>query len=730
MDKAFQNPEFYLSLLEHSNDLISIIDEHGNYQFVGGSVTAILGYSPEEMVGNNAFSYIHEEDRAASVAALKNSLGNRLARLPYFRFRHKAGGWRWMECTVSNKVDSSFIRGYVTNTKDITDKIEEERRKQRAQAHYESMFYNHPDAVFELDRNGCFTKVNKGVSQVLGYEENQILSSHFSKFVHEQHLPLAMEAFVSTIQGQCHYLELKVIKHGGVKAYLGITVMPVIVEEEIVSIQGIAKDITLQRKLKEVEMEQAEQLRSIMENVPESFFSLDHNWILTYANAHYASYIGKNRKEIIGKCLEEVFPAAASLTQFYSECAKVMRTGLPSNFEEFISHGDGRRLAMQIFPSSKGVSVHFVDITEKAAERDKLDKLSLVASKTTTGIVLLDKFGRIEWVNNAFEETTGYSLQEAYWQYPSDLLGGEEAEDHVLSKIRKKMTKGKPFKGEVVNYSKNGQKIRFKLEIIPVLGEDSQPVRFISIRYDVTEIRGKEEKLLKITRDLSDQIKNLQQFSYMVSHNLRAPAANILGLVALIGKLGKNTPAFEEAVLNLGNCADKLDEVIRDMNRVLSIRERGFLLKKEEVNMLEVCEEALRDVLPELTGSYHYVTLNIDKNLTLDLNRTYLVESLKHLFSNAVKFRHTDRDFNLQVDLLQKKGKAELSIRDNGIGMDISLVNNHIFQLYKRFHHGYEGRGVGLFLVKTYLEELGATINVESAPTKGTTFKIKFKRYA
>ncbi|GAB3195308.1 PAS domain S-box-containing protein [Pontibacter aydingkolensis] len=730
MDKTLQSPKFYLFLLENSNDLISIIDEQGNYQFVGGSVKAILGYSPEEMVGNCAFGYIHEEDRDATAGALNNALGEKLASLPYFRFRHKTGEWRWMDCTVSNMVDNPFIRGYVTNTRDITEKVEEERRKLRAQAHYESMFYNHPDAVFELHSDGCFTKVNSSVSQVLGYEDSQILGVHFSRFVHEQYLPLAMEAFVSTMQGNSRYLELQAVRQGEEKVYLGITIMPVIVEGEIVSIQGIAKDITLQRKLEEVEREQAEQLRNIMESVPESFFSLDQSWHFTYANAHYASYIGKSRQEIVGKCIKEVFPAAADLSTFYSECVKVLQTGLPSSFEELIYYGDGRRLSFQVFPSRNGVSVNLVDVTEKAAEKNRLEKLALVASKTTTGVVMLDRFGRIEWVNSAFEETTGYGLQEAYWQYPGDLLGGEEAEGLVQSKIRKKMAKGKPFKGEVVNYSKNGQQKRFKLEIIPVLGEDGQPVKYISIRYDVTEIRQKEDQLLKITRDLSEQIRNLQQFSYMVSHNLRAPAANIQGLVALIGALSKDTPFFDEAVSKLALAAGNLDVVIRDMNHILSIRERSSLLKTEAVNVLEVCEEALSCVLPRLKGGGHTISLNINKNFTLSSNRVYLLESLKQLFSNAVKFRQADKELMLEVNLIQMKGKTELTIRDNGIGMDISLGNKDIFQLYKRFHQGYEGRGVGLFLVRTYLEELGATIRVESAPAQGTTFTLKFKCHA
>jgi PAS domain-containing protein len=152
-------------------------------------------------VGLNAPDYIHEEDQPAATAALHQALKNSLTLLPNFRFRTKQGTWRWLECTITNRLENDAILGYVTNSRDVTKQVEEELRHKNSQAHYESLFYYHPDAVFELYSAGFFCKINKQVSEITGYDEAQVLSAHFREFVHDDYLPLAMDAFMSALGG-------------------------------------------------------------------------------------------------------------------------------------------------------------------------------------------------------------------------------------------------------------------------------------------------------------------------------------------------------------------------------------------------------------------------------------------------------------------------------------------------------------------------------------------------
>ena len=101
---AIYTDRFFLSILENSTDLISIIDADGNYKFVAGSVKSLLGYTPDELVGTSAFSYIHENDQALTAAALQSAVQSKHSLLPPFRFKAKDGFFHWIECSVTDMV--------------------------------------------------------------------------------------------------------------------------------------------------------------------------------------------------------------------------------------------------------------------------------------------------------------------------------------------------------------------------------------------------------------------------------------------------------------------------------------------------------------------------------------------------------------------------------------------------------------------------------------------------
>jgi signal transduction histidine kinase len=102
----------------------------------------------------------------------------------------------------------------------------------------------------------------------------------------------------------------------------------------------------------------------------------------------------------------------------------------------------------------------------------------------------------------------------------------------------------------------------------------------------------------------------------------------------------------------------------------------------------------------------------------------YLDSIFYNLISNAIKYRAPDRDPIITLRSAIELGKMVLTIQDNGSGIDLEKQKNKIFNLYQRFHHNVEGKGMGLFLVKTQIEALHGNIEIESQPNKGTTFRI------
>ncbi|MDO6391415.1 PAS domain S-box protein [Pontibacter sp. BT731] len=717
---------FISSIMDNSAELFSVIDASGNYQFVGGSIRNQLGYHPDELVSRSAFEYVHPEDRTLIEAAIGSALFRRTTHLPNFRFRHQNGSWRWLQCRITNMADNPEVRGYITNSIDITERVEVEGHQVRCQAHYESLFHNHPDAVFELDRGGFFTLFNKNFPKLTGYAPEEIKGAHFRELVLEKDLPIAMNTFIRALEGSPHQVELSFVKPDGEAVYLTIAIVPVVLGNDIVKIQGIARDITLQKNLERYADAQARQLHQIMERLPQSFYSLDREWRYTYVNNFYCRYLGVSKKELLGKNIWHMFPGAVN-TDFYKTCLQVAQTGIPATAEAKSLYQNDTTIHLQIYPTGEDISVHFVDITEKKKEQDQLEKLSLVASKTNTCILIQNKLGQIEWVNEAFENVTGYTLCEVALRNPTELLTGKETDPKTMNRIRKRVAAGKPFRGEVLNYTKDGREIWFYLEITPVHAENGELVKFISIRTDITQRKAREQELVEATRELFRQNHDLQHFSYMVSHNLRAPAANIMGLSSLMTRVDKKDAMYDQLVQKIKLSAHNLDTVIRDMNHVLSVREQHEDLQREEVYLAKVVEEAIAVMDYKLNRQECRLHIAVAPEIVLCSNKAYLLEIFKNLISNAVKFKQKDKP--LVLNIVASKGKRTITIKvsDNGIGMDMQRVGEDLFKIYKRFHVGYQGRGIGLFLVKTYLDILKGKISVTSEPDKGTSFKIQFE---
>ena len=715
--------------MENSTDLISIIDASGNYKFVAGSVKPILGYEPGELVGTNALSYIHCDDQRAIAMALERAVSGKQSTLPPFRFRTKDNEYCWVECSVTDMLANEEVRGYVTNSRVISAQVMEAEERRRSQAHYESLFYNHPDAVFELDRNGAFVRVNKSVSRVLQQDESQILGFHFQKFVHERDMPTASGAFLNTMAGSSEYVEISIVREAGEAAILGITVFPVVIDGQIVSIQGIAKDITQQKRHEVFLQEQAGVVSSIMERINEAFYVLDGEWRYTYVNNFYCSYMGKAREELLGGVIWETFPKAVG-TQFYHECRKVAQLRVTAKFQGASPYKPDSAINFQIFPSLKGVAVHFVDVTELKREKDRLEKLSLVASKSTTSIMIKDAGRRIEWANEAFENATGYAPEDYACKSFPEFLSGEETDKGTIAKIIRRMEGGKPFEGEILNYAKSGEEIWFHLQVTPVFDQDGRLSKFVSIRTDITQRKREQQELTRLAKDLYEQNMDLQQFSYMVSHNLRAPAANIMGLSSVLEILDKDSAMFSETLSRVKESARILDRVIRDMNQILSIRDRSTPLTVEEIEVQSVLGELITKFRFEASGHTYAIHASTKGGAsgTVRLNRVYLYEALSNLLANSVKFRKKDEALHVAVSIKHTEAKTVLTISDNGIGFDSDAVKDGLFKLYKQFHSGYEGRGVGLFLTKTYLNAMNCTVKVTSAVNQGTSYKIKIKR--
>jgi PAS domain S-box-containing protein len=278
------------------------------------------------------------------------------------------------------------------------------------------------------------------------------------------------------------------------------------------------------------------------------------------------------------------------------------------------------------------------------------------------------------------------------------------------------------FHGKTVRFDMNtsqGNSAPRHWDVVKVpLRENGQVVGVHMIARDVTEKTMNQEEIFAQNQDL-------QQFTYIVSHNLRAPLANALGLVELLGTEAPGSPYFAETHAHLQQNLHQLDRVLRDMNTILTIRDKQNLDAPEAVPLAEVVRQvvdSMADVVAKAGGS---VQVHIPAEARVRANRAYLHSIFLNLLSNSIKYRAEGRPLQVTIAAEPEGDTGQrISVADNGSGFDLERAGADVFRLYKRFHPNHPGRGLGLYLVKTHVESMGGTITVHSRPDEGTRFSV------
>ncbi|HPH47480.1 MAG TPA: sensor histidine kinase, partial [Chryseolinea sp.] len=159
---------------------------------------------------------------------------------------------------------------------------------------------------------------------------------------------------------------------------------------------------------------------------------------------------------------------------------------------------------------------------------------------------------------------------------------------------------------------------------------------------------------------------------------------------------------------------------------ILNIRKLNTEIRTELL-----LSEVIKKVLKTLESEIHHVkaTINkkVDRSETILSLRPYVESIFYNLISNALKYRHSQRALSIDISTNRTAQFLEITISDNGLGIDLSKYGDQLFNLYKRFHLHVEGKGLGLYLVRTQIEALGGRIEVQSEIDKGTQFTLFFK---
>lgn len=239
---------------------------------------------------------------------------------------------------------------------------------------------------------------------------------------------------------------------------------------------------------------------------------------------------------------------------------------------------------------------------------------------------------------------------------------------------------------------------------------------------DISDQKKIEEETLTLVDNLQGRNRDLQQFSYIVSHNLRAPLSNILGLAEI---LGRHPESSEKYIKAMADEALHLDQVIKDINSIVAVR-KADKEESETIGFESELASIENELIAEIKQSKATIISDFSTAPHINSLRSYIRSILYHLLTNAIKYKRPDIQPVIKVKTAYEGDFICLSVKDNGIGIDLNKHRSRIFGLYKRFHYDetIPGRGVGLNMVKTRTESLGGRVEVESKFNEGAIFRV------
>ncbi len=371
------------------------------------------------------------------------------------------------------------------------------------------------------------------------------------------------------------------------------------------------------------------------------------------------------------------------------------------------------------------------DITKRKEEEQRLKLLETVITNTKDAVLITDSdisetpIPKIVFVNQAFTIMSGFEYTDVVGKSPL-LFYGEKSNREELEKLETCVRLKMECEIEIISYSKEGQEYWVRFSMVPVFNSENEHTHWISIQRDVTEQKLQEKEKEQLINELTQNNRDLRQFSYITSHNLRAPLSNLIGLLKLIEDIPLESKELEMIVDGFVKSTYLLNETISDLGKVVIIRDNPSI-EKQAIPINESLDNVLNQINILVSSTKPKISLDIENGAVIYSNKAYFESILLNLLTNAIKYKSPERGLEIEISVKKDDKFTTVVFKDNGIGIDLDKYKGKIFGLYQRFHNYPDSKGLGLYLVKSQIESMGGGITIDSQVDQGTTFTIKLK---
>ena len=350
--------------------------------------------------------------------------------------------------------------------------------------------------------------------------------------------------------------------------------------------------------------------------------------------------------------------------------------------------------------------------------RSALDEAAIVA--------ITDQHGIISYVNKKFCEISKYSREELIGQNHRIINSGFHPKEFFVE-MWKTIASGSTWEGEVRNRAKNGTFYWVNTTIVPFLDEAGKPVKYVSVRYEITARKLAEEQLQIYSKKLEVSNQELQDFASVAAHDLQEPLRKILSFSDRLQAKAKSDlkPDAVDYLDRIQSSALRMRILINDLLTYSRVTTKAQPF--DQVDLNKVVSDVVSDLeiqLEQCGGKIEIASLPV-----IDADATQMRQLFQNIISNALKFTPPDRKPLVTIDAEQVAASRlgqpayKITITDNGIGFEEKYLDR-IFTIFQRLHgrHEYEGTGIGLAVCRKITDRHNGILTATSTPNEGASF--------
>lgn len=726
-------------IVDSAMDAIITVDEAERVLVFNRAAERMFGRSAEESIGQRLDQLMPERFRADHAAHIRGfgetGVTTRAMAGARSVYGLRADGREFpIEASIS-QVEAGGQKFYSVIMRDISD-------RQRAEERFRQLIEHAPNGMVMVERKGKIALVNGQIEKSFGYNRDELLGQPVEILVPPRfraHHSAFRADFTANPSARAMGAgrDLYGLRKDGSEFPVEIGLNPLDTDEGVM-VLGTIVDITERKQAEEKMRRSQQQLAGVIASAMDAIITVDaEQHIVLFNNAAERMFLFP-AEDAIGQPLERFIPerfraAHKGHVEHFGKTHVTRRSmgalgalfGLRADGEEFPIEASISQIETD---SRKLYTVILRDISERKRADEALKEQARILDLAP--VLIRDLNGRILFWNTGSEQMYGWTAEEALEKIAHTLLQTEFPRS--LEEIKARLLAHGHWEGELVHTRKDGQRPVIASHWVLHRDAEGKPKAVLEVNNDITERKQAEHEIRRLNEELEQRVadrtaqlqaanKELEAFSYSVSHDLRAPLRHINGFSqALLEDYANQLDAGgKEYLQEVRNASQEMAQLIDDVLQLARVTRTE--MHQEEVSLSDLARSVILDLQKSNAG--RNVSVSIESGLMTRGDKRLLRIVLVNLLGNAWKFSSNQERAEITFGSQKQKGETSFFVRDNGAGFEMAYANK-LFGAFQRLHNSdqFEGTGIGLATVQRIINRHGGRVWASGALNEGATF--------